>query len=142
MTNMEMAQSYLRQARQILEEAERHRHAGVWHLVVRRSQEAVELALKAALRAAGIEVPHVHDVGVFFIENAARFPESLAKQLERVVSISRRLREEREISFYGDEELGAPPERLYASHDAEEALRDARFIVELCQSSVPPAPAD
>ncbi len=142
MTNMEMARSYLRQARQILEEAERHHHAGVWHLVVRRSQEAVEFALKAALRSAGIEVPRVHDVGVFFMDNAARFPEALAKQLERVVSISRRLREEREISFYGDEELGAPPERLYASHDAEEALRDAHFIVELCEGSVPPAPAD
>jgi len=59
-----------------------------------------------------------------------------------VVSISRWLREEREISFYGDEETGAPPERLYASHDADEALRDAHFIVELCQSSVSPAPAD
>ena len=137
-----MARSHLRQARLILEEAERHSHAGAWHLVVRRCQETVELALKAALRAAGIEVPHVHDVGVFFLEHAARFPELLTKHLERVVSISRLLREEREISFYGDEELGAPPERLYASHDAEEALRDAHFIVELCESSVPPAPAD
>jgi HEPN domain-containing protein len=132
-TNLEMARSHLRQARQILEEAERHHHAGVWHLVVRRSQESVELALKAALRAAGIEVPHVHDVGVFLIDNAQRLPEVLTKHLERVVSISRRLREEREISFYGDEEVGAPPERLYSSHDAEEALRDARFVVGLCE---------
>jgi HEPN domain-containing protein len=136
-TNLEMARSHLRQARQILDEAERHRAAGAWHLAVRRSQESVELALKAALRAAAVEVPHVHDVSVFLIDNAERFPEALTSHLERVVSISRRLRGEREVSFYGDEEVGAPPERLYSSPDAEEALRDARFVVGLCESQVP-----
>lgn len=138
MTNVEMARSHLRQAQRILEEAQRYHREGVWHLVVRRCQEAVELALKAALRAAGLEVPHVHDVGIFFLEHAERFPEFLTKQLERVVSISRRLREEREISFYGNEEVGAPPDRLYAVHDAEEALRDAQFVVELCARCIPP----
>jgi len=136
-TNLEMARSHLRQARQILEEAERHRATGTWHLAVRRSQESVELALKAALRAAGVEVPHVHDVSMFLIDNAQRFPEALTRHLERVVSISRRLRGEREVSFYGDEEVGAPPERLYSSNDAEEALRDAGFVVELCESQFP-----
>lgn len=48
----EVIDTHLRQARLILEEAERHHHAGAWHLVVRRCQETVELALKAALRAA------------------------------------------------------------------------------------------
>jgi len=137
-TNVEMARSHLRQAQRILEEAQRYHREGVWHLVVRRCQEAVELALKAALRAAGLEVPHVHDVGIFFLEHAERFPEFLTKQLERVVSISRRLREEREISFYGNEEVGAPPDRLYSVHDAEEALRDAQFVVELCARCIPP----
>ena len=138
MTNVEMARSHLRQAQRILEEAQRYHREGVWHLVVRRCQEAVELALKAALRAAGLEVPHVHDVGIFFLEHAERFPEFLTKQLERVVSISRRLREEREIGFYGNEEVGAPPDRLYAVYDAEEALRDAQFVVELGARCVPP----
>ena len=139
MTNVEMAQSHLRQARRIFEEAERHHGAGAWHLVVRRCQEAVELALKAALRAAGIEVPRVHDVGIFLLEHADRFPEFLTQQLDRIVSISRRLREEREISFDGDEQVGAPADRLYAVGDAEEALQDARFVLELCERYVPPA---
>jgi len=139
-----MAQSHLRQARRILEEAERHHGASAWHLVVRRCQEAVELALKAALRAAGIEVPHVHDVGIFLREHADRFPEFLTQQLDRVVSVSRRLREEREISFYGDEEVGAPADRLYTVADAEEALHDGRFVLELCDRYIPggsPGPA-
>lgn len=137
MTNVEMARSHLQQAQRILGEAQHYHREGVWHLVVRRCQEAVELALKAALRSAGIEVPHVHDVGIFFLEHVERFPEFLTKQLERVVSISRRLREEREVSFYGDEEVGAPPDRLYAVHDAEEALRDAQLVIELCARCVP-----
>lgn len=136
MTNAEMARSYLRQAQQILEEAERHRREGVWHLAVRRCQEAVELGLKAVLRAGGIEVPHVHDVGVFLREHAERFPGLATEDLDRAASISRRLREERELSFYGDEEVGAPPERLYAAHDAEEALRDARFVLELSEGLI------
>lgn len=141
MTNLEMARSYARQARWILEEAERHQQGGAWHLVVRRCQEAVELALKAALRAAGLEIPHVHDVGIFFLDHAERFPDFLAKQLDRVVSISRRLREEREISFYGDDAVGAPPDRLYAAQDAEEALGDARFVLELCERWIASSPS-
>jgi len=81
----------------------------------------------------------VHDVGSFLREHADRFPASLTQQLDRVVSISRRLRQEREISFYGDDEAGAPPEHLYARQDAEEALRDARFILELSAAVVPTA---
>jgi HEPN domain-containing protein len=148
-TNDEMARSYLRQARDIFGEAERHRGAKLWHLVVRRSQETVELALKALLRASGIEVPHVHDVGIFLVDHAGRLPPAAVPHLDRLVSVSRRLRQEREISFYGDEETGAPPDRLYMESDAEDALSDARFVVELCgrcvgaspPGPIPPAPS-
>ena len=67
-------------------------------------------------------------------ENVGRFPEALTNQLEPVVAISRRRREEREISFCGDEEVGAPSERLYSRQDAEEAFLDARLVVGLCES--------
>jgi HEPN domain-containing protein len=39
------------------------------------------------------------------------------------------LRAEREISFYGDEESGLPPEMLYVDADADEALEKARFVL-------------
>jgi HEPN domain-containing protein len=126
-----MAVSHLRQARRILAEAGRHHADAAWHLVVRRAQEAVELALKALLRSAGVEVPHVHDVGVFLADHQDRLPGEIRGELERLVSVSRRLRREREVSFYGDEETGAPPERLYSRPDAEEALRDGHFVVDL-----------
>ncbi len=138
MTTVEIARAYLRQARLILGEAERHRQGGAWHLAVRRSQETVELALKAVLRAAGLEVPRVHDVGVLLRDHADRLPRGVGEQLDRLASISRRLREERETAFYGDDEVGAPPERLYVAADAGQALDDARFVLEVCEAAVPP----
>lgn len=131
MTSADMGRSHLAQARRILAEAGHYHTDGQWHLVVRRSQETVELALKGVLRYAGLEVPHVHDVGVFLAEHAERLPPAFRGEIERLVSISRRLRQEREISFYGDDELAAPPERLYVRADADAALRDAQFVVSL-----------
>lgn len=132
-----MGRSYLHQAQRILAEAKRHRGDEAWNLVVRRCQEAVEPALKAILRVAGLEVPHVHDVGVFLSEHAARLPPEIVAELDRLISISRRLRQEREISFYGSEELAAPPERLYTRGDADDALRDASFVVTLTRNHLP-----
>ncbi|HXG04297.1 MAG TPA: HEPN domain-containing protein [Candidatus Binatia bacterium] len=139
MTSAEMARAYLAQAALILEEAERHRQAGAWHLAVRRAQESVERALKAVLRAAAVEVPRVHDVGVFLRQAADRLPKAVVEELDRLVSISRRLRGEREVAFYGDEAVGAPPEQLYTAADAAEALADARFVLDRCRAAVPPA---
>jgi len=133
-TSDEIARSHLRQARLILAEAERYQGDGVWHLAVRRSQEAVELALKGVLRGAGLEVPHVHDVSAFLIEHAERLPAGLTQHLDRLVSVSRRLRREREVSFYGDEGSDAAPDRLYTVEDAGQAVGDARMVVDLCRA--------
>jgi HEPN domain-containing protein len=139
MTSRAMAQAYVRAARAILGEAEGHQTRGIWHLTVRRCQESVELALKAVLRAAGIEVPRVHDVGAFLREHAERLPTEVSEHLDRLVSVSRRLRAERETAFYGDDEVGVPAERLYTAGDAEQALADARWVLAVANAAVPPA---
>lgn len=133
MTNEEMARGYITRAYRILGEAEGHYEQQAWNLVVRRCQEAVELALKGALRFVGLEVPQIHDVGAFLKRHRKRFRGKMAEEIDRLASISRRLREEREVSFYGDEEMGIPAEELYTQQDADEALSEARFVLELCQ---------
>ena len=60
------------------------------------------------------------------------FPEFFACNVPRMASLSRRLRAERELSFYGDEETGLPPEELYSEDDAGEALAQAEWAWELC----------
>ena len=120
MTTQEMARSFLRRAAAILREAERLLGDEAWNLVVRRCQEAVEFALKGALREAGVEVPKVHEVSGALRRNTRRLPAHLAAEIDLLVSASRRLREERELAFYGDEETEA--EALFSREDAEDAL--------------------
>ncbi len=136
MTSRHMALGHLRRAERILGEAERLRADGDFGLVVRRCQEAVELALKAALRAAGAEVPKVHDVSGALRQNAARLHPAVAAELDTLVSTSRRLREEREIAFYGDEETDTTSQDLFSAPDAETALGLARHVVTLCRRAI------
>lgn len=101
--------------------------------MVRRAQEVVELSPKAVLRTVGLEVPRVHDVGVFLKDHRHKLPTDHQGEVDRWASISRRLRREREVSLYGDEEVGAPPQRLYTAEDAQAALADARLVLAGCR---------
>jgi HEPN domain-containing protein len=136
MTNEEMAASALRIASRIFEEAKRYQTEGTWNLAIRRCQEAVELSLKGLLRLLGLEVPKVHDVSGFLRRYSDRLPLPIAENLNRIARISRTLREEREISFYGDESAGFAPEELYTKEDADKALDDAGFVLALCRGAI------
>jgi len=137
MTGNEMARSNFRRAAMVLREAERLYGDGAWNLVVRRCQEAVELCLKGVLRAAGVEVPKIHDVGNTLREHVHRLPAQIAAEIDTLASTSRRLREERELAFYGDEETGTEAEALFSRADADDALRSARHVVRLSSSPNP-----
>jgi hypothetical protein len=139
MTSEEMARGYLRRAATILREAERLRGDSAWNLVVRRCQEAVEIALKGMLRAVGAEVPKVHDVSGALRRSVARLPAEVAAEIDTLVTASRRLREERELAFYGDEETGTDAEDLFSASDADEALRLAREVLRLAGRAIAPA---
>jgi len=136
MTNEQMAASAHSLATRILGEAKRYRKDGAWSLTIRRSQEVVELSLKGVLRLLGVEVPRVHDVSGFLQRYRDRLPPFLADNLDQITRISRTLREEREISFYGDEEAGFTPEELYTEDDAEKAISDATFVFDLCEQLI------
>ncbi len=129
MTNHEFAGSYFRQARSIYCELLEHYEKQEWNLVVRRAQESVELILKGFLREAGIEVPRIHDVGNILKKEQKKISSKLVKELPRIISLSRRLRQERETSFYGDEEQDLPPSTLYTQIDADEAKKDVEWLM-------------
>lgn len=133
MNTQEAARMNLSRAEVILEEARNLRFKEAWNLVVRRAQEAVELALKGVLLWAGLEIPWVHDAGIFLRQHSSRFPDDFAQQIPRLASISRALGVERERSFYGDEKSLLPPETLYSEEDATEALEKAAFVLGTCR---------
>jgi HEPN domain-containing protein len=136
LNNIQYAQSLLKQAIIILDEAKMLKEKKFWNLVIRRCQEAVELALKSSLIFVGIQPPRVHDVGPILKEHSEKFPLEFRQHIPRLASISRSLRAEREISFYGDDISGLSPETLYTSDDAEEVLEKAKFVIEKCQELI------
>lgn len=54
------------------------------------------------LRAIGVEPPKYHGVGGLLLEHGDRFKTTISKELKRAAGISKRLRKERELAFYGD----------------------------------------
>ncbi len=128
MNSLRMAMSYLRQAEERIKHAREALESGNYPYVVRQCQETVELMLKAALRAVGVEPPKLQDVGPILKRERERFPSYFKEVIDRLASISRKLRNERELAMYGDEEMGIPPEELYTKEDAQEALEMALFV--------------
>jgi HEPN domain-containing protein len=124
-----MAQGYLVTARYALREAQAAYTEKMWHMTLRRAQESTEMALKAALRLVGLEVPKVHDVGFFLRENRALFPGWFQEHIDRLARTSRGLRKDREASIYGDESLGLPPQAIFSQADADEAVNEATYVL-------------
>lgn len=89
--------------------------------VVREAQEVVELLLKALLLYAGLSVPKFHDVTKFIEENMDFFSDNLRNNFNEIRRISRRLRKEREIAFYGAEDW--IPSEEYTIEDAQMAIK-------------------
>jgi HEPN domain-containing protein len=101
-TNESLARSYLKKAADRLDVLNLLLNKGAYSAVVREAQELVELALDGMLRAIGIEPPKLHDVGGLLREHRDRFPEEVRSVLDDLAHISKRLRKERELAFYGD----------------------------------------
>jgi HEPN domain-containing protein len=129
----ELARSNVRQAEDRLTTARIALERGNYPYAVRQAQECVELSLKACLRLVGIEPPKWQDVGPIIRRERENFPEWFKEHVERIVSISRSLRKERELAMYGDEESKIPPEELYTRFDAEKAIEDAGFVLEIAR---------
>ena len=127
MRNTELALDHVRRAGIRLRAVKVLFDAESWADVVRESQEVVELALKGLLRACGIEAPRLHDVSEILLAERARLPEGLRGDVEALARISRDLRRDRELAFYGAEDL--TPSGFYKRFDAERAFEGAGRVV-------------
>jgi HEPN domain-containing protein len=132
MRNPELAADYIRRARVRLRALDVLFDGESWADVVRESGEAVELALKALLRAHGVDPPRVHDVSDVLLAERGRLPPGL--DLEPLCEASRRLRRDRELAFYGAEDL--TPSGFYSRSDADEARASAVAVVEAVEPHI------
>jgi HEPN domain-containing protein len=106
----------------------------LWADVVRESQEVVELALKGLLRFSNIDVPRVHDVSEVLVNSKHALPAQAQKALESLVDASQDLRRDRELAFYGAEDL--TPTGFYKEKHAHAAREKARLVCRVCSESI------
>jgi HEPN domain-containing protein len=126
MYNEALAEDYLKRAGSRLKALEVLMTEESWADVVREAQELVEIALKALLRACRVEVPRIHDVSPVLEQNRDRLPKQINDQLGELMKISKSLRRDRELAFYGSEDL--TPSEFYTREDAATALAQARQV--------------
>ncbi len=134
MRNSELAADYVRRADIRLRALDVLYDGASWADVVRESQEALELALKGLLRACGIEPPRIHDVADVLLAERQRLPETVQHEVDRLAALSRDLRRDRELAFYGAEDL--TPSRFYREADAARAREAARTAVRVVKPVV------
>ena len=127
MTNPKLASDYLTRGRKRLKAVAVLLAEEAFADVVRESQEVVELVLKAALRSFGTAVPFSHDLSETFAENAHRLPPEAQEMVPRWSQISKHLRKDRELAFYGSEDV--TPSTFYTRSDAEQAKSMAEEVV-------------
>ncbi|MFW6180902.1 MAG: HEPN domain-containing protein [Spirochaetota bacterium] len=134
MTSLDLARSYLKKAEARVDILEVLYRKAAYSDVVREAQEVVELALKGALRFVGIEPPKYHDVGPLLVEHRDRLAKVSRHDVQKAAEISKKLRKEREFSFYGD--IDFIPTEEYTSENAQDAIKGAKFVLELVKNVV------
>ncbi len=98
----ELAIDYISRAERTLEEARNAIKNEVYSLVIRRSQETVELSLKAALRFLAIEYPWDHDVCdvLLMVKETRPLPNWFEERIEFMASVSSDLARKRGPAFF------------------------------------------
>jgi len=134
MRNPDLARDHVWRAAVRLRALDALYEGGSWADVVRESQETVELALKGLLRSCGVEPPRIHDVSDVLLAERARLPPPVRDALDDLTRISRDLRRDRELAFYGAEDL--TPSGFYSEEDARRARDGARRTVTLVRPHV------
>jgi hypothetical protein len=127
MRNRDLAADHVRRAIARLRALDVLFDAESWADVVRESQEVVELALKGLLREYGVDPPRIHDVADVLLAERSRLPAAIASEVESLAAASRSLRRDRELAFYGAEDL--TPSDFYKKKDAVDARDAARLVI-------------
>ena len=124
-----LAVDYLKRSRLRLRAVETLIEAEDFADAVREAQETVELAVKALLKLKGLSYPRAHDVARLLRDATIAGPLLMPDELGRIEHASKTLRRDRELSFYGDEDV--VPLEYYERSDADAALGSLREVLEL-----------
>lgn len=120
MTNQKRGSYYFNQVEEEYRQLQYYLAKCNWNMVIRKSQEVIELLLKGVLKFMNIEFPKEHDIGEYFEEILnLRKIEYDKMAMERMKVASKVLTEKRAPAYYG--------EVFYSQEEAEEAREQAEF---------------
>lgn len=131
MKNKDLAKDYFERAGHRLAAVQVLMERKSYADVVRESQEIVELCLKALLRHSGIENPRLHDVSDILKGQKDKLHKRVQPHVEKLCAISKDLRRDRELAFYGTEDL--TPSEFYEESDATRAFKAAQWVHSVCK---------
>jgi HEPN domain-containing protein len=129
MNNPNLGNDYIRRAHGRLKAIETLFSEKLYADVVRECQESCELALKGLIRNSGHSVPYSHDVSPKLLEIQNDLTEEIVRNLPKLIQISKNLRRDRELSFYGSEDI--TPSEFYEEQHALEAMAQLKVILNL-----------
>ncbi|MBS7626800.1 HEPN domain-containing protein [Candidatus Bathyarchaeota archaeon] len=136
MKSLEMAADYIYRANRCLREAEFALSESDYAGTVRRSQEALELSVKAVLRSMAVEYPREHDVGEALDIIKDRLPPSLSTNLTRLKELLTELSRIRGPAFYGYEREGIPASKAFNSEYAQRTYSEVKVLVLQCSDFI------
>ena len=133
MNNKVSSLAFLSDAEIILDEARISFEREHWHRVVRKCQEAAELAVKALFKYLGLEYPKSHILGKIIKKEIGRHKLFENEELKKIAFITDSLAFDREPSFYGSSD-GVAASTLFSKDDAEEALNNSEWLIRMIRS--------
>lgn len=134
-----MASDHIFRAQRCLKEAELALREKDYAGVVRRAQEALELAIKAVLRYLTVEYPKEHDVSGVLLQVENRLPHHLKEKLQDIMDLSAELARVRGPALYGYEIEGIPAREAFGGEYAENIYHRVEAIVNLCSEFLKPS---
>lgn len=129
MNNPNLGNDYIHRAHGRLKAIETLFTEKLYADVVRECQESCELALKGLIRNSGHTVPYTHEVSPKLLEIQKDLSEDIVKNLPKLIRISKSLRRDRELSFYGSEDI--TPSEFYEEQHALDAMSQLKEVLQL-----------
>ena len=115
-----LAKSYFTKFKVRVEVLPEYQKRQAYSDVIRESQEALELFIKALLRHMGHEPSHSHDPGRELLTLKDRVPPHFSPLVDDLAKWSKALRKDRELSYYGAADF--VPTDNYTETESADAL--------------------
>lgn len=131
-----MTFDYIRRAKSCFRESKAAFDEEDYPMTVRRSQECVELSLKAVLRGIAIEYPREHDVSKALEMVKGKVPDWFSSKIPEFMEISKDLSKKRGPALYGYESELKPASDIFNIKDAKEALASAEEVFNACNKLI------